>query len=107
MTSDKIEARKICEIDAFYHIAELNGRIVQAEMKTNRVFFDRMEFKPLTEEQVRAVITYVNRLQVVATAGFRKTSSMIAHAAYAVFRGFVEPERILMLAFNKNAVTEL
>jgi DNA helicase-4 len=32
---------------------------------------------------------------------------MVARAAYAVSRGFVAPERILMLAFNKAAATEL
>ncbi len=32
---------------------------------------------------------------------------MVAKAAYAIDRGFVEPERIVMLAFNKDAAQEL
>ena len=107
LTPEEKETRKICEIKVSNHIAEVNERIVQAEMQTNRKFFDHIELKPLTEEQVRAVITYDNRLQVIAAAGSGKTSLMIARAAYAVFRGFVAPERILMLAFNKDAATEL
>lgn len=107
MTLEEIDARKICEIDVSSHIAEVNERIVQAEMQTNREFFNRIELKPLTDEQARAVITFDNRLQVIAAAGSGKTSLLIARAAYAVLRGFVAPERVLMLAFNKDAATEL
>ncbi len=46
-------------------------------------------------------------MQVVAAAGSGKTSTMVAKAAYAIDRGFVEPERIVMLAFNKDAAKEL
>jgi hypothetical protein len=70
-------------------------------------FLDRVESKPLTEEQARAVICFDNRVQVVAAAGSGKTSTMVAKAAYAIDRGFVEPERIVMLAFNKDAAKEL
>jgi hypothetical protein len=36
-----------------------------------------------------------------------KTSTMVARAAYAIHRGFVTPERIILLAFNKQAAEEL
>ncbi|WP_251277082.1 UvrD-helicase domain-containing protein, partial [Enterobacter hormaechei] len=55
----------------------------------------------------RAVICFDNRVQVVAAAGSGKTSTMVAKAAYAIDRGFVEPGRIVMLAFNKDAANEL
>ena len=48
-----------------------------------------------------------DRVQVLAAAGSGKTSVMVARAAYAVSRGFVTPGRILLLAFNKDAATEL
>ena len=53
------------------------------------------------------MITFDNRVQVVAAAGSGKTSVMVARAAYAVHRGFVAPQRILLLAFNKAAADEL
>jgi DNA helicase-4 len=48
------------------------------------------------------VVCFDNRVQVLAGAGSGKTSVMVARAAYAVDRGFVAPDRILLLAFNKG-----
>jgi DNA helicase-4 len=84
-----------------------NEAILAAEVVRHRPFFDGVESRPLTDEQVRAVVTFDNRVQVVASAGSGKTSVMVARAAYAVLRGFVPPERILLLAFNKAAAVEL
>lgn len=87
--------------------AEANATMAARERVLARDFLDRVESKPLTEEQARAVICFDNRVQVVAAAGSGKTSTMVAKAAYAIDRGFVEPERIVMLAFNKDAAKEL
>ncbi len=84
-----------------------NEEIFEAEAHRHRVFFDSVESPPLTDEQVRAVVCFDNRVQVVASAGSGKTSVMVARAAYAVMRGFVPPEGILLLAFNKAAADEL
>ena len=70
-------------------------------------FFDTIEKTPLTNEQAEAVISYDNRVQVVAAAGSGKTSVMVARSAYAIDKGFADPEKILLLAFNKNAAVEL
>ena len=43
----------------------------------------------------------------MASAGSGKTSTMVAKAAYAIHRGFVAPERVILLAFNKQAAEEL
>jgi len=77
------------------------------ELIACRPLLDRVESRPLTDEQARAVICFDNRVQVVAAAGSGKTSTMVAKAAYAIERGLVAPERIVMLAFNKDAATEL
>jgi len=77
------------------------------ELIACRPLLDRVESRPLTDEQARAVICFDNRVQLVAAAGSGKTSTMVAKAAYAVERGLVAPERIVMLAFNKDAATEL
>ncbi|MEN5286452.1 UvrD-helicase domain-containing protein [Stenotrophomonas lactitubi] len=87
--------------------AEANEAMTRRELGLAKNFLDRVESRPLTEEQARAVICFDNRLQVVASAGSGKTSTMVAKAAYAIDRGFVAPERIVMLAFNKDAAKEL
>jgi len=87
--------------------AEANEAMTLRELVLAKGFLGRVESKPLTEEQARAVICFDNRVQVVAAAGSGKTSTMVAKAAYAIDRGFVEPERIVMLAFNKDAAKEL
>ncbi len=87
--------------------AEANATMSARELVLAKDVLDRVESKPLTEEQARAVICFDNHVQVVAAAGSGKTSTMVAKAAYAIDRGFVEPERIVMLAFNKDAAKEL
>lgn len=93
--------------DPWDTVRTANARIVNEELVSRRDFFDRVEKSPLTEEQARAVVTFDNRVRVIAAAGSGKTSVMVARAAYAVARGFVAPERILMLAFNADAAAEL
>lgn len=88
-------------------IAEANRQILGTELVVRRAFFDAIEKQPLTGEQAEAVVTFDNRVQVVAAAGSGKTSVMVARAAYAILRGFVPPEKILLLAFNKAAANEL
>ena len=88
-------------------VAKANEQIVARELSSRRAFFDTIEKTPLTDEQARAVVCFDNRVQVLAAAGSGKTSVMVARAAYAVSRGFVAPGRILLLAFNKAAATEL
>jgi len=87
--------------------ASLNTVHTARELQACKDLFDRVESKPLTEEQARAVICFDNKVQVVASAGSGKTSTMAAKAAYAVHRGFVDPERMILLAFNKHAAEEL
>ena len=90
------------------HLIEAaNERIVELELRERRTFLDSIEQRPLTYEQSRAVLCYDNRVQVVAAAGSGKTSIMVARAGYALMRGFTAPERILLLAFNRDAASEL
>lgn len=96
-----------CETDHRPFWSSLNTAHSERELKACNDLFDQVESKPLTEEQARAVICFDNRVQVVASAGSGKTSTMVAKAAYAVHRGFVAPERIVLLAFNKKAAEEL
>lgn len=67
----------------------------------------QVERQPLSAEQARAVLCFDSRMLVVAAAGSGKTSTMVAKAAYAVQRGLMAPDQIVMLAFNKEAASEL
>lgn len=87
--------------------AEFNAAHVERELVACKDLLDRVESKPLTLEQARSVVCFDNRVQVIASAGSGKTSTMVAKAAYAIHRGFVKPERIVLLAFNKKAAEEL
>jgi DNA helicase-4 len=107
LSNDEICAIERIQLDIRQHIAEANEYVRQAELEARQSFFDQIESQPLTEEQSNAVIAFDNRVQVVASAGSGKTSVMVARAAYAVHRGFITPDRILLLAFNKAAADEL
>ena len=87
--------------------AEHNETILASERQRHAAFFDTVESRPLTDEQVRAVVCLDNRVHVIASAGSGKTSVVVARAAYAIMRGFVRPEHVLLLAFNRDAADEL
>ncbi|WP_308465640.1 UvrD-helicase domain-containing protein [Rathayibacter soli] len=89
------------------YITRANAARLDNELGVCRDFFDTVEKSPLTDEQKRAVVCFDNRMLVVASAGSGKTSTMVAKAAYAMHRGLIEPDKILMLAFNASAAKEL
>jgi DNA helicase-4 len=95
------------EADHRHAWAAINSAHVERELVACKELLDRVETKPLTQEQARAVVCFDNRVQVVASAGSGKTSTMVAKAAYAIHRGFVDPKRVVLLAFNKQAAEEL
>lgn len=53
------------------------------------------------------MLCFADRVQVIASAGSGKTSTMVAKAGYALHAKLVDPEEILLLAFNKDAAEEL
>ncbi|MDT8990572.1 UvrD-helicase domain-containing protein [Curvibacter sp. APW13] len=85
----------------------LNRRHLANELQESRPFFDTVEKSPLTREQAEAVITFDNRVLLIASAGSGKTSTMVAKAGYALQKGYFAPERMLLLAFNNDAAAEL
>ncbi len=93
---------------SFTEVADgINKRHLAKELIDARRFFDTVEKSPLTPEQAEAVITFDNRVLLVASAGSGKTSTMVAKAGYALQRGYFAPERMLLLAFNNDAAAEL
>ncbi|MHB8219381.1 MAG: UvrD-helicase domain-containing protein [Acidimicrobiales bacterium] len=107
LSSTQQSALDLLKSDLEEVVAATNAAVLHAEFASRGEFFATIEKSPLTEEQARAVVSFDNRVQVLAAAGSGKTSVMVARAAYAVSRGFVNPERILLLAFNKDAASEL
>lgn len=100
-------AFELCSSDLNEWIATINETITHAELEANRSLLDKVESSPLTNEQARAVVCFDNRVNLIASAGSGKTSVMVARAAYAIHRKFVAPQRVLLLAFNKDAAAEL
>lgn len=107
LTPFEIEAVAALDRNLRLDISVLNNQILENELIDQRDFLDTIESSPLTREQAEAVICFDSRVQLLAAAGSGKTSVMIARAAYAVKKGFCEPSRILLLAFNKAAAVEL
>lgn len=86
---------------------EINQQHLENELHNSREFFDKVEKSPLTDEQARAVVCFDNRVLLVASAGSGKTSTMVAKAGYALKKGYFTADKVLLLAFNKDAASEL
>ena len=84
-----------------------NKTFVANELSRLREFFDRIEARPLTEEQRRAVVIDDDRNLVVAAAGSGKTSVIVAKAGWLIHRGVRHPSELLLLAFAKDAQNEM
>ena len=84
-----------------------NQTFLVGELERSRDFLDRIDTRPLTEEQRRTVCVDDDRNLVVASAGSGKTSVMLAKAGWIVERGDRRPEDLLLLAFARNARDEL
>jgi DNA helicase IV len=85
----------------------LNERHTMKMLAESKQFFATVEKSPLTSEQAEAVVCFDNRVLLVASAGSGKTSTMVAKAGYALANGYFEAERMLLLAFNNDAASEL
>ena len=86
--------------------AEANRLFVENELTRMKGYFDRIESRPLTEEQRRAVVTDEGRNLVVAAAGSGKTSVIVAKAGWLTHRG-LHPSELLLLAFARDARKEM
>lgn len=88
-------------------VTEVNRKVAERACIEDAAFFDSVEKSPLTDEQRRAVICFDNRVLLVASAGSGKTSTMVAKAGYALKHGYFNADKMLLLAFNADAATEL
>ena len=87
--------------------AKANEAFVVNELVRSREFFDRIEARPLTEEQRRAVVIDERRNLVVAAAGSGKTSVIVAKTGWLIRKGYRKPSELLLLAFARDARREM
>jgi DNA helicase-4 len=76
-------------------------------LESRKVFFDKIESNPLTQEQRLAVIRSNDLNMVLAAAGTGKTSVIVAKALDLIDSGQLAAQDILILAYNKDASVEL
>ena len=84
-----------------------NAAFVANDLVRSRSLFDRIEARPLTEEQRRAVVVDERCNLVIAAAGSGKTSVIVAKAGWLVRRGYRKPTELLLLAFARDARNEM
>ena len=87
--------------------SKANKAFVANELARSRELFDRIEARPLTDEQRKAVVVDEKRNLVVAAAGSGKTSVIVAKAGWLVRRGYRKPSELLLLAFARDARNEM
>ena len=87
--------------------AKANQTYIANELERSREFFDRVEARPLSSEQRRAVVVDEQSNLLVAAAGSGKTSVIVAKAGWLVHRGYRRPAELLLLAFAKDARKEM
>jgi DNA helicase-4 len=80
---------------------------VEKQRERLKAFFDTVEKNPLTDEQALACICMDHNVQIIASAGSGKTSTMVAKTGYVLHEGLAKPDQVLLLAFNSDAANEL
>lgn len=107
LSPSEIQGLKDFELNLGFLFEQTNSEILEAELVSQKEFLEKIESKPLSLEQSKAVLMLDNRVLLVAAAGSGKTSVMVARAAYATKKNFIPSSRILLLAFNSSAASEL
>ena len=110
--SDSPEIRMLRDILEFLEApgdakVKANEAYVVNELARSRELFDRIEARPLTEEQRWAVVIDERRNLVVAAAGSGKTSVIVAKTGWLVRKGYRKPSELLLLAFARDARKEM
>jgi len=88
-------------------VEERNFEFVKEEIARFKDFFDTVEPYPLTEDQRKAIVVDEKNNLIVAGAGTGKTSTIIGKAGYLIKKGLAAPEDILLIAFNRDVVSEM
>lgn len=76
-------------------------------LEQHAAFFDQVETSPLNNAQARAVVNGEDAVLVLAGAGSGKTSVLVARAGWLMMRRQASAEQILLLAFGRQAASEM
>lgn len=101
MGGDRVEKELLTEFAAH------NVAYLAKQKERLKPFFDTVEKDPLTDDQMDGCICMDDAVQIVAAAGSGKTSTMVARVGYVLHEDLVQPEQILVLAFNRAVAEEL
>ena len=104
---EALERVRVFLADAEVLREKANESFVAGELERSREYLDRVEARPLSGEQRRAVAVDDDRNLVVAAAGSGKTSVMVAKAGWLTESGRRRPDEVLLLAFARKARNEL
>ena len=82
--------------------AKANDTFVVNELARSKEHFDRIESRPLTNEQRRAVVIDEDRNLVVAAAGSGKTSVIVAKAGWLIRKQYRRPSELLLTGIRER-----
>lgn len=87
--------------------ASRNEEWVAEQRKKHKQLFASGMGYPLSDEQISAVLYDEHRSLIVAGAGTGKTSTIVAKVQWIFAQDLSTPERIQLLAFNRDAAKEI
>ncbi|MBN3069902.1 UvrD-helicase domain-containing protein [Pectobacterium brasiliense] len=84
-----------------------NSNYISAIMHKEKNYFRTIEKSPLTEEQIKAALTFEDITLVTAAAGSGKSSCIVGKIGFAIKYNLFKENEILALAYNSEAAKEL
>ncbi len=88
-------------------IARCRAAYIDRQLKSYRLFFDKVESNPLTARQREACVIDDDNNLLLAGAGTGKTSVMVARAGYLLSSQQARNNEILLLAYGRKAADEM
>ncbi len=96
-----------CATTSVELVRNRNKNFIDAEILRWRDYFNRVEKNPLTERQAEAIVSDEDYCLAIAGAGTGKTSTVVGKIGYLIEAGICPREKILALAFARDAAIEL
>jgi DNA helicase-4 len=88
-------------------VSQRNELFIQKELVEFKELFNSVEKYPLTQNQIRFIVTDEYSNLVVAGAGTGKTSTIVGKTAYILEKGLAKPSELLLLSFARDAKQEM
>lgn len=90
-----------------YLISEFNKVHIPKAKEEAGKLSEELTGRRLTDQQIDSVVMFEDNNLLVASAGSGKSATLVNKACYAIEKGYVKPNEILVLAFGKKAADEL